>query len=150
MEFLHQKLGPQAMVRDLVELGVKDTPPNNPYEDKSQNAETVLMLYKEPELFSEWVVQYVNIEILLLRGNRMATDWVVHWKHDADGNPIGRSNQNPILDTRLCDVEFHGGEMTELAAIIIAKSMYVQCDVHKNEYHLLEAFIDDRKIQLSV
>ena len=66
-------------------------------------------------------------------------------KHDADGNLIGRFTQNPILDVCLYEVEFPGGEMTELAANIIAESMYTQCDVDGNEYLLLEAFINHRK-----
>ena len=35
--------------------------------------------------------------------------------------------------------------MTELAANIIAESMYAQCDNHQNEYLLLEALINHRK-----
>ena len=37
------------------------------------------------------------------------------------------------------------GEITELAANIFAESMYTQCDVDKNEYLLLEAFLNHRK-----
>ena len=59
--------------------------------------------------------------------------------------PIGRSNGNPILDTCLYEVEFPGGEMTELAANIIAELMYVQCDADGNECLSLAAFIDHRK-----
>ena len=67
----------------------------------------------------------------------MARGQVVCWKHDADGNPI--------LDTHLYKVEFPGGEITELAAKMIAESIYAQCDVDWNEYLLLEAFINHRK-----
>ena len=67
---------------------------------------------------------------------------MVHCKQDADGNLIGRSNQNPILDTCLYEVEFPGGEITELAANMIAEPMYAQHDVDGNEYLLLEAFIE--------
>ena len=73
----------------------------------------------------------------------MARGQVVCQKHDADGNQIGRSNQNTILDTCCYEVEFPGGE--ELATNIIAESMNAQCDVNGNEYLLLEAFIDHRK-----
>ena len=66
---------------------------------------------------------------------------MIHRKHDADGNLI----KNPILDTCLYEVEFPGGEMTELVANIIAESMYAQCDVDGNEYLLLEAFINHQK-----
>ena len=51
----------------------------------------------------------------------MVRGQVVWWKHDADGNPIGRSNQNFILDTFLYEVEFPGGEINKLAANIIAE-----------------------------
>ena len=57
----------------------------------------------------------------------------VYWKHDADGNLIDRSNQNLVLDTSHYEVEFPGGEMTELAANIIAESMHAQCNVNGNE-----------------
>ena len=66
-------------------------------------------------------------------------------KHDANDNSIGRSHQNPILDTCLYEVEFPWGEMTELAGNFIAISIYAQCDVNGNENLLLEEFINLRK-----
>ena len=49
MEYLHQKLGPCAELRDLDELGVEEYPQYNPYEDKLQNAKTFPMFDEEPE-----------------------------------------------------------------------------------------------------
>ena len=100
------------------------------------------MLDEDPEVTPKWRDQYVNAEILLLREHKIARGQVVHWKHDANGNPIGRSNQNPIMDTHLYDMEFTGGEMTELAANINAESMYTQCDIDWNKYLLLVEFIN--------
>ena len=37
------------------------------------------------------------------------------------------------LDTCLYEVEFPGGEITEVAANIMAESMYAHCDVNGNE-----------------
>ena len=74
----------------------------------------------------------------------MTRDQVVHQKHDSNDNPVGRSNQNTILDICLYDVEFPGGEITEMVANI-GESMYTECDVIWNEYLLLMAFIDHRK-----
>ena len=79
---------------------------------------------KEPEVTPEWGDQYVNTEILLPREGRMARGQVVCQKHDADGNLLGRSNHNPVLDTLLYAVELPREEITELAANIIAESMY--------------------------
>ena len=101
---------------------------------------------EEPEVNPEWGDQYVNADILLPKGDAMARGQVVGQKQDANGNIIGKFNQYPIiLKTSLYEVEFSGEEMTELAANIIAYSMYAQCDVDRNEYLLLEAFINHRK-----
>ena len=40
---------------------------------------------------------------------------------------------NPILDTRMYQVEFAGGNVAELPANIIAGSMYAQCDAFENK-----------------
>ena len=70
-ESLCQRLGPHAMMRGLVELGVKDTLQYDPYEKKSQNAKMLPILDEEVEVTPEWGDQYVNAEILLPKGNRM-------------------------------------------------------------------------------
>ena len=133
------------MVRDIVELGVDDTPQYDPYEEGLQNDETFPMLSEEPEVIPEWWNQDVNAEVLLPRGDRIARGKVVHQKQDAYGNPFDRSSQNLTLDKCFNEVGFPGGEITELPANIIAESMYTQCDVDVNEYLLLEAFICHRK-----
>ena len=92
----------------------------------------------------------MNAEILLPGGDKMARGRVVCQKHNANGIPIGRSYQSPILDTCIYEVEFPGREMTELAANVIAESMYTQCDVDRNEYLLLEAFIDKKNYGLAL
>ena len=49
---------------------------------------------------------------------------------------------NLILDTRMYQVEFAGGEVTELTTNIIAESMYTQCDADGNECLLLDVLVD--------
>ena len=92
MESIHQRLGPQAEMGNLVELGVEDTPQYDQYDDKLQNAETFPMLDKEPEVTPEWGNQYVNAEILPPRGDKMARGHMVCQKFNANGNPVSRSN----------------------------------------------------------
>ena len=50
----------------------------------------------------------------------MARDHVVASSRDV----MGRSNTNPILDTRTYQVEFVGGNVTELTTNVISDSMY--------------------------
>ncbi len=41
---------------------------------------------------------------------------------------------------------FDDGDVTELTANLIAKSMYAQCDPDGNQYVLLDSIIDHRRL----
>ena len=85
---------------------------------------------------------YVNTEVMLPRGDNMARGKAKRRKRDANGNLIGRANTNPILDSRLHEVEFVDGEVTELTANMIADAMFAQCDEEGNEHVLLDEMVD--------
>ena len=63
------------------------------------------------------------MSLTLPRGSTMAQCRVVKRARDNDNNIIGRSNKNPVLDTREYVVEFKDGEGATLEANTIAKSM---------------------------
>ena len=69
----------------------------------------------------------------------------IYSKRDINGNPIGRKNANPILDSRRYEVELDDGEVTEVTANFITYRMYAQCDKNRNDLLLLDSFIDYRK-----
>ena len=56
-----------------------------------------------------------------------------------------RTHTNPILHTRMYQVEFTGGEVTELSANVIAESMYAQCNADGNECLLFDVLVDSCK-----
>ena len=43
---------------------------------------------------------------------------------DHQGNPIGTSNKNPTLDTRMCEVEFLNGHKQAMSANVIAENVF--------------------------
>ena len=61
------------------------------------------------------------------------------------GQMTENSSWPPIHDTRMYQVEFSGGKVTESTTIIIAQSIYAQCDVVGNEYLLLYLIVDHCK-----
>ena len=65
------------MVDDLADLGAEDMLQYDPYQDESQNVDTFPSLDEEPEIAHEWGYQYVNVEILLQRGDKVARDQVL-------------------------------------------------------------------------
>jgi hypothetical protein len=51
------------------------------------------------EITPEMGDNYLSAEIMLPRGGTMVKGCVAARKRDRDGNPIGLTNANPILDT---------------------------------------------------
>ena len=47
---------------------------------------------------------------------------------DANGIPIGTASDNPILDTRLYEVEYVDGHKASLSANVIATNLFSQID----------------------
>ena len=63
---------------------------------------------------------------------------------DKDGLPIGTANDNPILDTRVYEVEFPDGHKASLAANVIAENLFSQIDDEGNCHVMLDEIIGHR------
>ncbi len=81
---------------------------------------------------------YISAEVLLPKGDILVPAHVVSRKRDTDGNPAGVANTNPLLDTRVYNVEFSDGHQEEYAANIIAENIFAQVDPEGNQYLLLD------------
>jgi len=68
---------------------------------------------------------YLSAEISIPRGGSMVKGCVKSRKRDADSNPIGRADANPILNTHEYIVEFEDGDEAESTANLIASAMSV-------------------------
>ena len=91
--------------------------------------------------------QYVGASVTLPIGDKVLNAKVRGRKRLIDGNFAGRANSNPILDTRIYDVEFADGQTAELAAIVIAQSMYAMCNTEGNTCSCKESLIIVRMVQ---
>ena len=58
---------------------------------------------------------------------------------------IGRSNSNPLLDTREYEVEMPDGSVETYTANVIAENLYAQIDDDGNPYTIMEEIQDHRK-----
>ena len=91
-----------------------------------------------PEAYDE----YLTAEVLLPNMGEMTKAKVIGRKRDADGNPIGLRNANPLLDTRQYEVEFADGATDVFAANLIAENIYSQVDAEGNSYSIMSEIID--------
>jgi hypothetical protein len=87
---------------------------------------------------------YIGAKVSLPLGGTMQSGQVVKRARDNAGDAYGTKNDNPILDTRVYQVEFPDGEIAEYAANVIVENMYAQCDLNGNQYMLLDSIIDHK------
>ncbi len=88
---------------------------------------------------------YLNMELALPRdGAEVQFGRVVKRLRDKDGLPIGTAHDNPILDTRMYEVEFQDGHKASLAANAIAENLFAQIDDEGNRHILFEEIVDHR------
>ena len=88
---------------------------------------------------------YLNMELYMPRdSNRPEFDRVTKKIRDANGLPIGCSHDNPLLDTRVYEVEYADGNKASLSANAIAINMFSQVYEEGNRHVLLDEIVDHR------
>ena len=95
-----------------------------------------------PDVFDD---TYVNMELALPRsGGEVEFARVTKRLRDKDGLPIGTVHDNPILDSRIYEVEFPDGHKAALAANAIAVNLFAQVDAEGNRHVLFEEIVTHR------
>ena len=89
--------------------------------------------------------QYLTAEVLLPHGGEMLKAKVVGRKKDANGNPMGKRNNNPLLDSRTYEVEFPDGSTDAFTANLIAENILSQVDAEGKSYAIISEIVDHRK-----
>ena len=84
----------------------------------------------------------MSTQVILPTGDHVLRGQVESRKRDANGNPVGRANTNPILDTRLYNVEFPDRHIAAYIANVIAKNMYAQVDTEGHTIVIMDEIID--------
>ena len=80
-----------------------------------------------PEVFDD---TYLNMELALPSAR------VTKRLRDVNGLPIGTAHDNPILDSRMYDVEYQDGHKAAMAANAIAQNLFAQVDAEGNRHVL--------------
>ena len=86
-------------------------------------------------------------EPLLPRGGGLERATIIGRKRDADGNPVGHYNMNPVLNTRFYLAEFADGFIAEYSANVIANAIYSPADDDGFEHTLCSGIIGHHKKQ---
>ena len=63
---------------------------------------------------------------------------------DVEGRPIGTYNENPLLDSRVYEIEYVDGSLDNMSANIIAENLLSQVDEEGNRQMMIDEIIDHR------
>jgi hypothetical protein len=140
-----QRLGDAMNEDDVKKRDISAfTPEYEPYEDD----ETPAIITPEQDDIDEESSAYdgyLTSQVMLPKGDNYQMGTVINRKINDAGLPIGTQNDNPILDTRVYEVQFADGDVLEYAANIIAENLYSQTDQEGKRYVLLDAIVDHKK-----
>ena len=85
---------------------------------------------------------YLNMELALRRGDvsEPAFARVKKRLRDANGLPILTSDENPILDSCVYEVEYQDGHKASMTANEIAQNLFAQVDAEGNHHGLFDVY----------
>ena len=115
------------------------------FQEEFDNAVNNPDVKEADELFTpDTYDQYLQMELVLQQGDSLEPRLARVTKRlkDANGIPIGMADQNPLLDTRMYEVQFADGEKASLAANYIAENLFAQVDDEGNCQVLMNEIID--------
>jgi hypothetical protein len=108
-------------------------------------------LHDETEITQKDLDQYIGANVLLPGSDGVEVLCRVKGrKRRADGSAIGVSNPNPILDTRIFEVEYPDGHVDAYSTNVIAESLYANTDEEGNSTGLLDEIVDHRKSNAAI
>jgi hypothetical protein len=90
--------------------------------------------------------QFIAAKVMLPQGGQVVSGRVIKRKRDHNGNLIGKSNTNPLLDTSLFEVEFDDGYVEAYTANMIAEHMYEQVDSEGRIHRMMSEIVDHKRV----
>ena len=88
--------------------------------------------------------RYLGAELSINRGDGEIRGRVVKRARGNDGEFIGRSHNNPLMDSREYWIEFPDGDEEKYAANVIAENLYSQVDSKGWRYAVMKEIVDHR------
>ena len=108
-------------------------------------------LSEETEASLQDLDEYINTNVILPgRDGVEVLCKVKGRKRDSNGSLVGIYNQNPILDTRVFNVEHPDGSVDEYATNVIAESLLSNVDDDGFDLGLVDEIIDHRRGEMAL
>ena len=95
--------------------------------------------------------EYIGTQVVLPNDNGVEVLCRVKGrKRDSAGTLIGEHNPNPILDTRVFNIEYPDGRVEAFSTNIIAESLYSNVDEEGFDVGILDEIVDHQKSEAAI
>ena len=105
---------------------------------------------EDDPLYMEEGDKYVGMEVNLPHQGEMKSGRVIGRKRNAEGNLLGTSNKNPLLDTRQYEIAFPDGTHADYSVNMIIENMYSQVEDDGRTSSILKSIIDHKCDQTAI
>ena len=138
-------LGQPFSADELIKLSTV-SPTYECYEDEDR----VEPIMEADEVHPDTYDGYIEAQVLLPKGEEYHYTRAMSRKHGPDGEAIGKGNPNPVLDTRVCKVEFLDSEVLEYSTNVIADYLYSQLDEEGFQQVMMDCIVDHQSDAMAV
>ena len=118
--------------------------PVHPWDEPSEEVKDDLEIKEADDIDHEAFNKLLSARVHIPQGDSMNYGTVRRRKRDDNGDLIGRSNDNPFMDTAVYEVEMDSGEFEEYTANIIAENIYAQIDGDGYTTYMLDEIVDHK------
>ena len=118
--------------------------PNDDFESFNEDEHTM------PETDGEDYDNLVNVEVLLPHQDKMMHATVVGRHVNSDGNEMGRTDANPVINMAVYDVMFPDGAIKQYAANVIVDNVWAQVDQDGNHHLVLDCIVDHHRTDQAI
>ena len=94
--------------------------------------------------------EHIGVSLDLPFQGEMQRGKVVARKRSHDGNLIGTSNENPVLDSRIYTVDFGDGEYSDYSTNVLMENLYAQVDDEGNQFNIFDGIISHQKLNSAI
>ena len=94
--------------------------------------------------------EHIGMEINLPYKGELRRGRIMRRKRNESGALIGTANENPIMDTRVYEVDFGEGTYQDYTTNLIMENLYSQVDEIGQQYSILKGIVDAKSDETAV
>ena len=100
--------------------------------------------------FVETNDEHIGVQLNLPYKGELRRGTILRRKRNESGELVGTANENPLMDTRIYEVDFGEGNYQEYTTNLIMENLYSQVDDYGQQFSILKGIVDAKSDDTAV